>query len=182
MKTNIILTTAFLIFSLNTGFAKIQPQNSRAEKRIQLQKQIENIITSRSFVFVGRTALPMWGTAIDLTTNSNYLKFTPTHIDSYMPFFGQTYSAEYNYDPGVKFEGKPDEFQVKKLKKDRGYDVRVEVPLAKDTYDIFVHVSLDGHASLTISSYNRSSISYAGSIIVPPRPAQKENEVNGSVL
>jgi len=180
MKTNILMTSILLIFSLTTGYAKIQGQDKKADKaerRLELQKQIESIIDSKQFVFVASRALPMWGTSIFLTFNSNYLKFDPSSIESYMPFFGDTYSSEYNADPGVKFVGKPNQFEIKKLKKDKGYDIRVEVSLPKDTYSIFVHVSTDGDANLTISSFNRSSISYVGSIASirqPEQPAQKD--------
>jgi hypothetical protein len=177
MKKNILMTTAFLILSLSAGFAKIQGQDKKAEKaekRLELQKEIEGLIDSKQFLFIATRALPMWGTSINLIPNSNYLKFDPVFIESYMPFFGNAYSTDYNVDPGVKFQGKPDEFEIKKLKKDKGYDIRVKVSLPSDTFDIYLHVSLEGSANLTISSYRRSSISYFGSISGTVQPAQKE--------
>jgi hypothetical protein len=90
------------------------------------------------------------------------------------------YSPDYNVDPGVKFEGKPEEFKIKKLDKNKGYDIRAKVSIPKDTYDIFMHVSLDGSANLTISSYRRSSISYMGTIALPELPAQPVQKEKGS--
>jgi hypothetical protein len=177
MKTKILLMTTLLIFSLITVYGKVQDKDKKAikaEKRLQLQKQIEEIINSRQFIFIGERALPMWGTSITLTPNSNYFKFDPANIESYMPFFGDAYSVNYNVDPGVKFEGKPGEFEIKQLQKGKGYDIRVKVSIPSDTYDIFMHVSLDGTANLTISSFKRSSISYMGSLSIPEIPVQKE--------
>ncbi len=168
---------ALLIFSLSTGYTKIQAQDKKADKeqkRLELQQQIAGIVESKQFVFVANRALPMWGNSILLSMNSNYLKFDAKYIESYMPFFGDTYSADYNVDPGVKFEGQPEEFDVKKLNKDKGYDIRVKVSIPKDTFDIFLHVSVDGSASLTISSFRRSSISYIGSILRMEQPSQNE--------
>jgi hypothetical protein len=185
MKTNILMTTVFLIFSLSSGYAKTRGQDKKAdkaEKRLELQKQVESIIDSKQFIFVATRALPMWGTSIYLTANSNYLKFDPSSIESYMPFFGDTYSAEYNVDPGVHFAGKPEQFEIKKLNKDKGFDIRVEVSLPKDTYNIFVHVSLDGNANMTISSYNRSSISYVGSIESLAQPEQPLPKDKGNAI
>jgi hypothetical protein len=175
MRTKILTTAAFMIFVITIGYAKIQDKDRKsvkAEKQLELQKQIEGIIGSKQFVFVATRALPMSGTSVTLTPNSNYLKFDPANIESYMPFFGVVYSANYNVDPGVKFEGKPVGFVIKKLEKDKGYDIRVKVSLPGDTYDIYMHVGLDGNSNLTISSFRRSSISYIGSIAVPEKPVQ----------
>lgn len=185
MKTQILLLTAFLIFSLTTGYAKIQDQDRKsikAEKRLELQKQIEEIINSQQFVFVATRALPKRGASIFLTQNSNYLKFDPVSINSYMPFFGDVYSPDYNVDPGVKFEGKPDGFEIKRLDKNKGYDIRAKVVIPRDTYDIFMHVSLDGTANLTISSFRRSTISYMGEIALPEKPEQSAQKENGKVI
>jgi hypothetical protein len=183
MKTKILVTTIFLIFGLATGNAKIQEKDKKSvkdEKKLELQKQVEGIIFSKQFVFVATRALPKWGNSIFLTQNSNYLKFDPISIDSYMPFFGDVYSPDYNVDPGVKFEGKPEEFKIKKLDMNKGYDIRAKVSIPRDTYDIFMHVSLDGSANLTISSYRRSTISYMGTIAVPEKPAQPTQKEKGS--
>lgn len=177
MNAKILMIIALLILSITNGYTKNQEKDrklDKAEKRLELQKQIASFIDSKQFVFVANRALPMWGTSIYLTSNSNYLKFDPSYIESYMPFFGDAYSTDYTIDPGVKFEGKPDEFDVKKLNNDKGYDVRAKVSLPRDTYDIFMHVGLDGNAVLTISSYNRSSISYVGSIFGMVQPSSKE--------
>lgn len=182
MKKTILMTAAILILSLSAGYAKIQGQDKKAdksEKRKELQEQIETLINSKQFTFVATRALPMWGTSIVLYLNSNYLKFAPDNIVSFMPFFGDTYSAEYNVDPGVKFEGKPEQFEIKKLNKDKGYDIRVTVSLPKDTYTIFLHLNLEGEGSMTISSYNRSSISYIGAIsgIIQAPPKEEKGTV-----
>lgn len=182
MKTKILTMITFLIMSLTAGYAKVQDKYRkvvRAEKKMEMQKQVENLIDSKKFVFFGSRALPMWGTSINLTANSNYLKFDPAFVESYMPFFGNAYSVDYNVDPGVKFEGKPEVFEIKKLKKQRGYDIRVKVSVPRDTYDINMQVGLEGTANLTISSYRRSSISYFGSIASPEQSTQKEdNDLN----
>ncbi len=177
MKKNIFIAAAFLILSLSTGYTKIQGQDKKADKekkRLELQKQVDSLIESKQFIFVAKLALPMWGSSILLTPNANYLKFDPSYIVSYMPYFGDTYSADYNIDPGVKFEGKPEEFDIKKLNKAKGYDIRVKVSIPQDTFDIFLHVGTEGSANLTISSYRRNSISYVGSISGTMESQQKE--------
>jgi hypothetical protein len=175
MKTNILITISFLIFCLTAGYSQRTTQDKKAdkaEKKAELQLQIEKLIITKQFVFVASRALPMSGSSIDLTTNSNYVKFSPYNIESYMPFFGQAYSVDYNVDPGVQFEGEPEYFTIKKLKKNRGYDVMAKVSLARDTYDLHLDVGLEGNSTLTISSYNRSSISYIGQIYALDQPKE----------
>lgn len=177
MKTKTLTITAFLVFSLFTVYSQTANQENKSakdEKKLELQKLIENLIDSKHFLFVANRALPMSGSSIDLTTNSNFVKFEPDYIESYMPFFGQAYSAEYNYDPGVKFEGKPEFFTIKRLKKNRGYDIMAKVSLSRDTYDLRLEVGLEGNSTLSISSYNRSTISYIGRIMIPEESNENE--------
>ena len=174
MKTNILMTIAFLIFVLTRGYSQNTDKGikaaDKAEKKLELAKLIENLVDSKQFIFVATRALPMGGASIDLTTNSNYVKFDPDYIDSYMPFFGQAYSVDYRNDTGMKFEGKPELFTIKRLKKNRGYDILTKVSLARDTYDLRLEVGLEGNSTLTISSFNRSTISYVGQIVSPEKP------------
>jgi hypothetical protein len=183
MKTNILMTIAFLIFVLTAGYSQNTDKDIKAadkvEKKIELQKLIENLIDSKQFVFIANRALPMGGASIDLTTNSNYVKFNPDYIDSYMPFFGEAYSVDYNVDTGVKFEGKPEMFTIKRLKKNRGYDILTKVSLVRDTYDLRLEVGLEGNSTLTISSFNRSTISYNGQIVPPEKQKEESKDAKG---
>lgn len=168
---------ALLILNITSGYAQTineDRKSAREEKKIELQKQISKLISTKKFVFVASRAFPMGGSSIDLTTNSNYIKFSPGYIESYMPFFGRAYSADYSVDPGLKFEGKPKEFAINKLKKNRGYSVVVKVSLPRDSYDLSLDIGLNGNSTLTISSYNRASMSYNGQIMPPEESKDKE--------
>ena len=108
-------------------------------------------------------ACPTGYRSVDLTTNSNYVKFSPDHIESYMPFFGKAYSGiGYSGDQGLKFEGKPGIFTISKGKKN--YLVEAEVKGPNDLYRLSLSVYYDGSASLSITSNNRGFISYSGDI------------------
>lgn len=177
MKTMIGMLTALLIFIVTSGYSqtiKEDKKSAREEKKMELQEQIVKLIKTKHFTFVASRAFPMGGSSIDLTTNSNYIKFSPDYIESYMPFFGRAYSADYSVDPGLKFEGNPKVFSINKLKKNRGYNVVVKVSLPRDSYDLSLDVSLTGNSTLTISSYNRASISYNGQIMPPEESKNKD--------
>lgn len=89
------------------------------------------------------------------------------HLDitdiSYMPFYGNAYrGVGFGGDTGLKFEGKPEYFTVVKGKKN--YNVNAVVKGQNDTYHISLSVEFKGSAMLSISSTNRSNISYNGEI------------------
>ena len=167
MNTCKLIIIAILTFSLTDAYSQNKDQeikSSKAEKKIELQQQIEKLILAKQFVFIATRAFPTGWQSIDLVTHTNYVKFTPTFIDSYMPFFGQAYSVDYLTDTGLQFNGKPEVFTITRLKKNRGYDILIKVRSTRDTYDLRLDVGLEGNSNLTISCFNRSSISYNGEI------------------
>ena len=169
MKTKIKVFVIFLSLVVTAGFAQVKSKKElREERKIEKQKQIETLINSKEFVFIGRNASSQGFRTIDLTTNPNFVKFQPDSIKSEMPFFGRAYSGVgYGRDGGLKFEGKPQEFTIEKGKKN--YQIKATVKGTNDVYMLFLSVSFEGSAMLSISSNNRSSISYSGDIVAPSK-------------
>ena len=166
MKSFTILYAVLVFLNMTTCFAQEKTKKQlKEERKIEQEKQTEVLINSKSFVFVGRMAYPTGYRSVDLTTNSNYVKFSPDRIESYMPFFGKAYSGiGYGGDQGLKFEGKPQLFNISKVKKH--YLVDAEVKGTNDLFRLSLSVFYDGSASLSITSNNRGFISYSGEISV----------------
>jgi hypothetical protein len=165
MKTKIAILVLFLSLIVTASYAQEKSKKQlRAERKIEKEKQIASLIDSKEFIFIGRTAIGQGFRSIDLTTNSNYVEFKPDKIKSEMPFFGRAYSsvAYSSKDGGLNFEGIPKEFTIEKGKKD--YQIITAVKGDTDVYTLFLSVSFEGSSTLTISSNNRSSISYNGEI------------------
>jgi hypothetical protein len=139
----------------------------KEERKLEKQKQIDSLVNSRTFVFVGTKAYPQSGRSVNLTTSPNFVKFSPDLIDSDMPFFGRVYSgAGYGgSDGGLTFKGAPTEFTVKETKK--GYQIDATVKGERDTYRLSLAVGSEGTCSLSIFCNNRSSMSYSGDISSP---------------
>jgi hypothetical protein len=174
MKAKISILAFILVLSITTVFAQEKSKKElKEEKKIERQKQVEGMINAKAFDFVGITAMPLGGRkSINLTTTTNYVKFQPELIDSYMPFYGQAYSGVgYGGDEGLKFIGKPEDYTVSKGKKN--YQVDATVKGEKDTFRLSLSVSFEGSANLTITSNNRSSISYHGEINAPKKKEEK---------
>lgn len=138
----------------------------KEERKLEKQKLIEAMVNAREFVFVPRTVLPSGMRPINLSLSQNSIKFHPDLIDSYMPFFGRAYGGiGYGTDTGLSFRGKPEKFTTEK--KGKIYQISIVVKGETDIFTLFLSVGVEGYASLSISSNNRSSISYEGEISAP---------------
>jgi len=170
----ILLAFMMFIFILASGFTQ---EGSRKAKRksdkIEHENQIGQLINSREFDFIATRALPQDGGSVDLTTNSNFIKFHPDCVVSYMPFYGRAYHVDYGGDGGIKFDAKPKEFKVTTRNRGKGYAITISVPVSRDCFQLNLIVSPDGSATLTISSNDRSTITYFGDIVKPEAQAIK---------
>jgi hypothetical protein len=165
MKTRIFLSIAFLIFIFGSAFSQEKSKKElKEEEKLQKQKQIEELINTKNFVFKGRWALPMGAKQVDLSSNPNYVKFNPDLMDGYMPFFGTaTAGIGFGSDNTIKFKDKPESFNIVKNKKNFQIDAKVKGE--NDVYRISLSVTFEGSSSMSIISNNRSTISYQGEIL-----------------
>jgi hypothetical protein len=168
-----VLIVAFLFVSFFSNAQEKTKKEIKQEKKLALQKEVEKLVNSKEFVFIATMAIPAGYRSVSLDVNSNFVKFHPDHIESYMPYYGRTYNAGASMnDPGLKFEGKPTEYTLETTKKEHRIKAVVKGPA--DNYTISLIVSFDASSSLSITSNNRSSISYNGQIY--PYPDQKESK------
>ena len=104
-----------LLVFIGTMPVVAQTSDRKAEKerkRIEKENEISALVESKTFEFSANRAIPSGYKSVDLTTNPNFVKFTPDLIVSEMPFFGRAYSASYGGDAGLKFKGKPEIYTV----------------------------------------------------------------------
>jgi hypothetical protein len=169
MKIKVFCLVAFIALIVSPGISQeMTKKELKEERKLEEMKQVDTMVNAKEFVFVARTANPMGMRPVDLTTNPNFVKFQPELIDSYMPFFGQAYSGVgYGGDTGLKFKGKPEVFTIVKNKKN--YQIDASVKGETDFFRISLQVSFEGSASLSITSNNRSTISYTGEISAPEK-------------
>lgn len=162
MKTVVI--TFFLSFSVLIGFAQEKTKKQIKEEQNAIkQKATEALVDSKEYEFQADMAYPQGTRNIDMTTNSNFLRFQKDTIHSEMPFFGRAYSGVgYGGGGGLDFKGAIRDYSVKKGKKN--YTIKANVSDNTDSYTITLTVYFSGNADLSINSSNRSPISYRGRI------------------
>jgi hypothetical protein len=165
MKTRSFFVILFC-FLVSSGVAQEPVKKTKQELKLEKQKETEEMLNSKTFVFVASTAFPSGGRSTSITSGASTVKFTPELITSNLPFFGTTTRPTgYGTDSGMKFEGKPEEYTMEKKKS--GYEIRLVVNTTDDSYRISLTAGSDGYASLSIYSNNRSSMSYSGDIVKP---------------
>lgn len=169
MKSKYYIVVLLLSVVMPTGFSKDKTRGEQKDdKKLEKRGQLEMMINSRDFVFIPRIALPSGMKPVNLATDQYGIKFQPYFIDSYIPFFGRAYSAVgYGNDTGLSFKGKPEKFEIEKNRKT--FQVNVIVKGGSDIFRLFLSIGFEGNASLSISSDNRSTISYQGEISAPEK-------------
>ncbi len=164
MKTRISMLVLLVATATTTAYTQTADKKEiREELKIENQKKREAIITAREFIFTAVTALPSGGPALNLTPGYYTVKFQPDLIDSYMPFYGNAYSGVgYGADTGLKFKAKPEKFSV--IKKAKIFQIDAAVKTDNDYFRLSLQAGSEGNATLTITSDNRSTISFQGDI------------------
>lgn len=172
LKRYVLAFSMVIIFA--SGFTQeISKKAQREKNRIEKINQVDSLINSKTFVFEATRAFPQGWKSVDLTTNRNSVKFNPDKIECYMPFFGRAYSVDYGGDAGIKFNAKPQKYDIVKQKNGKGYEIKVSASAARDNYNLMLSVSPEGSATLIIISNQRSSISYSGNISKFVKPVEK---------
>jgi hypothetical protein len=174
MKTKIPILILLLSAVMTTGFSQEKTKKElKEEKKLENQKRIESLISAKEFTFAPRTALPSGMKSVNISTNNNFVKFQPDLVESNMPFFGRGYGASgYGSDAGLKFKGKPETFTVEK--KAKTFIIEVSVKGETDYFKLLLSVGFEGNASLSITSYNRSTMSFDGEITATEKPEKKQ--------
>lgn len=159
----------FLFFTLTAGMGLSSfAQSSGPDKKAQQQALIKNMVDSQHYVFVAQSAMPMSGRTRQLTSEYD-LNVSPTEVVSYLPYYGRAYTAP--IDPsqgGIQFTSKSFDYTATPKKKG-GWDVVIKPKDYRDVTSMSLSISVDGYASLQVTSSSRQGISFNG-YIRAPRP------------
>lgn len=139
-----------------------QEKMSKEQRKLEMQKQTEELVKTTTFVFGAQTAYPQGGTSVDLSMDNYTVEYSPELIKSDLPYYGKAYGGVAYGGGGIRFTAKPGDYVTEQTKK--GYIIKTEVRDASDTYTLTMTVSAEGSASLAINSNNRSPITFTGDI------------------
>lgn len=135
-----------------------------AQNKTDKEKQIKQIIEGKHFKFTARSVTPLSGSSINLTSDYDLI-VDSIHVEAWLPFYGRAYQTDYgSTEGGIKFKENAKVLEVKRNKKDDGYEIRIEVDTTNDSYKIFIRAGDGGYASMDILSNRKQSVSYYGVI------------------
>lgn len=154
-KVLLIFLIALASFKTNYG------QETNTDKSKNENTEIQNLISSKNYVFVAQTALPIGSRAINLTTTYD-LRVSGDTVVSELPYFGRAFVAPMNPSEGaIRFTSTDFNYTVKDRKKG-GWDIAILPKDAKDVRQMLLSVTESGYGILQVISNNRQQISYNG--------------------
>ncbi|WP_223148910.1 DUF4251 domain-containing protein [Aquimarina sp. RZ0] len=138
------------------------------EKKFMIISDWASPLATTSFNAIANSGLIPLGSnvnRINLIGNPNYLKVIGDSISLYLPYYGeQRFGIGYNNsDTGIKYDGIPDMYEVKKDKKGRQ---RITLNFKNKTESCRVLIVLfeSGRSDMTINTSHRTQIGYTGTI------------------
>ncbi len=169
MKKSYFWAAIVLVFSLAMGFSGCATsQLSKAEKaarQARVAQAVADSLSRRSFTIEVNHVNPQRMPSRMLSFGYGVKVRDGEFIESYLPFFGQVYRAEFGEQTGLNFSDKIVQYQAGKVKNDRyavELVVRRNLEMLVYRFDIFDN----GRATVTVHSDNRDTMVFSGEMIV----------------
>ncbi len=142
---------------------QITRKERKAAAEEQLIEKTKALVNSGSWQFNATQMLPTSGRSRTLTPSYRVI-LNNGEIDSYLPYFGRAYKAEYgsNQSP-MSFRTKVSDLKVEEWKKG-GWIVSFKAGNKNDLMDFIFNIGETGSVTLNVNSTNRQAISYYGDL------------------
>ena len=132
------------------------------KKKEQKKEAVKKLIASENYKIDVRTAMPMRGRSIPLTSPYS-LEIRNDSVISYLPYFGRAYSIPYGGGDGLNFRAPLKEYDMKMDKKGNAV-IEFVARNPEDRYEFRAKVYTNGEASINVNMQNRQSISFQGEL------------------
>jgi len=169
----LLLYLAILVFSISCSTSgslsreqKKELKNEQIEKGL---KEVKALLESGTYIFTVQTAQPTGGTAIRISDTNYSIDSKDKYLKAVLPYFGRGYASHYSNDPGIKFEGNPESFEIREDHKKNNIQVNFKISGELEGFSVSMYISSTGFGTATITSQNRQSISYYGYLMSMPQ-------------
>lgn len=142
---------------------------SREEKKVLKQEQAKSdlnsvklVLESEKYMFHAQSVQPSGGKTIQLNSTIYTLDLKDNMAKADLPFFGRGYTSHHTSDPGIKFEGEPEDYTLVENTKKNSVLVKFSVKGSNEKFDVILSISSNGTGNLSIVSQHRQGISYFG--------------------
>lgn len=173
MKHIIVVVLILSVIAVNAQNKKQSRKEKKAQETERLTQQTRKIIKANNWQFNATYMHSSAGSSRVLTT-PYYVQLATDTVDSYLPYFGRAYTAEYgSISSPMIFEEAIADYMVDEAKKN-GYIIRFSVKNKNDWVQFTFQVTATGSATLGVNSTNRQHISYHG-YLSPIEATEKDN-------
>ena len=134
--------------------------------------EVRNMVDSQLFTFIPRYVNPMSGRRRALDPGYE-LSISKDSLISYLPYFGRGYIASISpSDVDYDFTSTSFSYDVKTTRK--GWSITIKPKDQQSVQEMYFTIFDNGVANLTITSMNRSSISYDGYLSIKKDKIKKK--------
>jgi hypothetical protein len=173
MKNLIII--GMLLFAFATVQAqekKMSRKEKRAAREAKLVEDTKTALENKVFVFEATQMLPSGGRSKSLTSEYD-VQIKNDTVVCYLPYFGRAHMASYgSSESPMDFTQPIEDYEFEKTKK--GYEIKFNVKNNSDRLNFIFQIADNGSSTLSVTSSNRSTISYTGNIKKPKEKEEKE--------
>ena len=159
MKVKNILPWLVILIFLVIGCSPMR--NIKVEPPLE-SSDIQRMIDSPSFVFVARDVTPWNGRRRDLSPGYE-VSVTKDTLVSYLPFFGRGYIAPVS-PTDVDFDFTSTKFSYKVTPAHNGWEIKIKAQDQPYLRELYFRLFDNGKGSVTVTSIDRSGITYDGYI------------------
>ncbi|MEO5782732.1 MAG: DUF4251 domain-containing protein [Ginsengibacter sp.] len=169
MKIKYFLIIAFII--IVSAFGCSNTRNAKAGQ-VKDSISVRNMVESQGFVFIPRYVNAVGVRNRDLSFGYE-ISVSKDTIKSYLPFFGRGYIAPIS-PTDVDFDFTSTKFTNTTKPASRGWSVSIKPKDQRYLQELYFRIFDNASASLTVTSNDRSSISYSG--YITERKLKKEKK------
>jgi len=157
---NIFLTSFILICA--TAIVSCSNTNTVKADNVMDSITVRNMVESQSFVFIPRYVNAVGVRSRDLSFGYD-ISISKDTIISYLPFFGRGYIAPIS-PSDVDFDFTSTKFTITTTDAKRGWNISIKPKEQRYLTELYFRIFDNASASLTVTSNDRSVISYNGYI------------------
>ena len=127
-----------------------------------LEAAVKAKIESRDYAVYVDRVIPKRGRTISLTTPYN-IRISGDSVYSYLPYFGEAYTAVIGRQEGLVFDGPITGYKVSEGKRG-ATEIEFSARTFEDRYDYRLSVFPNGVSYLTVTPDRKSSVSFDGKL------------------
>ena len=162
-KLSIILLMLVSVSMLYARETRMTSKEAKAARKAQLVEKTQALVKSGTWQFDATQMLPTSGRSRTLTSSYRVI-VKESNVDSYLPYFGRAYRAEYgSTDSPLSFRGEITDLSSEDWKKG-GWVISFRTENKNDRLEYTFHIGKTGSATLKVNSTNRQQISFYGDI------------------